>query len=287
MAKNSMMGRYASGKAKDFAVKAAFDEDGNPTETFEKVVFRTLDVQRPLVLKNIQRIRENHPGETPEQLAQRLSDQYVNTVTGAGAAVGGTAIIPGIGTVAALGLSAAATVGFLEATALYAQSLAELHGITTQDPERSKALVMAVMLGEDAKELLGELAQRSGGRGPGDPSTGLTAMLGTGSGAGMGAMVVEQLKKRFIKRLLVRQGAGFVGRAVPFGIGAVIGGVGNRAMAKAVVQNARELFGPLPTVLPEEIASVPVEGGRSRGGLLSGVLKALPGGRKDEDAPSA
>ena len=43
MAKNSMIGRFASGKAKDMALKSAFDENGNPTEGFEKAVFTTLD----------------------------------------------------------------------------------------------------------------------------------------------------------------------------------------------------------------------------------------------------
>lgn len=293
MAKNSMIGRFASGKAKDMALKSAFDENGNPTENFEKVVLKTLDIQRPLVLKNIQRLHEKHPGDTPQRLAERLEDQYVTAMTGAGAAVGGTAIVPGIGTVAALGLSGAATVAFLEATALYAQSLAELHGLTTQDAERSKALVMAVMLGDDAKELLREVSQKSGVKNTGttESAAGLAAMMGTSSGAGMGAMVVDQLKRRFMKKLLVRQGAGLLGRAVPFGIGAVIGGVGNRAMAKSVVQNAHDLFGPLPATIPGEIVQAAAAGRDvaagaedEDGNLLSGLLKALPVGRKDTRA---
>lgn len=297
MAKNSIIGRYASGKAKDFAMKSAFDENGNPTEGFEKLVFTTLDIQRPLVLKNIQRLHESHPGETPEQLAERLADQYVTASTGTGAAVGGTAIVPGIGTVAALGLSAAATVAFLVATALYAQSLAELHGLTTKDPARSKALVMAVMLGDDAKELLKDISRKSGVKNTGTPDSaaGLAAMMNGGAagqaagGAGLGAVAIEQLKKQFVKKVHVRQGAGFLGRAVPFGVGAVIGGVGNRAMAKAVVKNSRDLFGPLPAQIPGEIVAASAKGqdvGQSaedgKGGLVSGLIKALPLGKKDE-----
>jgi len=281
MANTSMIGRFASGKAKDLALKSALDEDGNPTESFEKVVYKALDVQRPLVLKNIQRLHEKHPGDTPEQLAERLGDQYLTAVTGAGAAVGGTAIIPGVGTMAAVGLSAAAVVGFLEATALYAQSLAELHGISTTDPQRSRALVMTLMLGDDAKELLREAAAKAGGRQ--DPAAGLNAMMGapaTAGGAGMGAMVMDQLKRRFFRRLLVRQGAGFVGRTVPFGIGAVIGGVGNRAMGKAVVENARDLFGPLPLVIPAEVRGQAGEDLKKEPGVLSALLRALPGGKK-------
>lgn len=282
MAKNSMIGRYTSGKVKDFALKSALDENGNPTEGFEKVVSKVLDVQRPLVLKHIRRTAAKHPGESPEQLAERLGQQYLNAVTGAGAAVGGTAIVPGIGTVAALGLSAAATVGFMEATALYAQSLAELHGITMEDPQRSEALVMALMLGDDAKELLREASVKAGR--PFDPTASLNALAGTASGTGISAFVVDRLKRTFMKKMLVRQGAGMLGRAVPFGIGAVIGGVGNRAMGKAVMENATELFGPLPMTIPGEIRAGLAEqdGEDDDGGVLGSIRRALPGGREDQ-----
>ena len=287
MAKNSMIGRYASGKVKDFALKSALDENGEPTEGFEKALSTVLAVQRPLVLKNIQRMAAKHPGEGPERLAERLGQQYLTTVTGAGAAVGGTAIVPGIGSVAALGLSGAAVAGFMEATALYAQSLAELHGITTQDPQRAQALVMALMLGDDAKELLREAAAKAGR--PYDPQSSLNALAGTASGTGISAFVVDRLKRTFMRKMLLRQGAGFVGRAVPFGVGAVIGGVGNRAMGKAVMENAAELFGPLPAAIPGEIVQAAAagkdvaEGAQAEDGtFLSGLLKALPVGKKDE-----
>ena len=287
MAKNSTIGRYASGKVKDFALKSALDENGEPTEGFEKALSTVLAVQRPLVLKNIQRMAAKHPGESPERLAERLGQQYLTTVTGAGAAVGGTAIVPGIGTVAVLGLSGAAVAGFMEATALYAQSLAELHGITTQDPQRAQALVMALMLGDDAKELLREAAAKAGR--PYDPQSSLNALAGTASGTGISAFVVDCLKRTFMRKMLLRQGAGFVGRAVPFGVGAVIGGVGNRAMGKAVMENAAELFGPLPAAIPGEIVQAAAagkdvaEGAQAEDGtFLSGLLKALPVGKKDE-----
>lgn len=289
MAKNSTIGRYASGKVKDFGLKSALDENGEPTEGFEKALSTVLAVQRPLVLKNIQRMAAKHPGESPERLAERLGQQYLTTVTGAGAAVGGTAIVPGIGTVAALVLSGAAVAGFMEATALYAQSLAELHGITTQDPQRAQALVMGLMLGDDAKELLREAAAKAGR--PYDPQSSLNALAGTASGTGISAFVVDRLKRTFMRKMLLRQGAGFVGRAVPFGVGAVIGGVGNRAMGKAVMENAAELFGPLPMVIPGEIREGAAQGraggesagAKDDGGVLGAIRRALPGGKDEKD----
>ncbi|MBB4736372.1 hypothetical protein [Micrococcus cohnii] len=253
MAKNSFLGRMAGDKALNMALKNAFDDEGNPTDSFQKTVLRAMKLQRPLVVANLRRLHENHPDESPAQLADRLSDQYLNTVTGAGAAVGGTAIIPGIGTIAALGLSGVAVIGFLEATALYAQSIAELHGITTEDPQRAEALVMAVMLGEDGRKMLKEFAgsQRGGAAASlGGPGA-LNAL--TATGGGMSDMVMNQLKKKFMRKVLVRQGAGLFGRAVPFGVGAVIGGVGNRSMGKSVIASAQNLFGPVPQTLPGDV----------------------------------
>jgi len=43
-----------------------------------------------------------------------------------------------------------------------------------------------------------------------------------------------------------------VGKVVPAGIGAVIGGVGNRAMGKTTIKNARQAFGPAPVVWPTD-----------------------------------
>lgn len=257
MAKNSTLGRLAGGKAMNVAMNSAFDKDGNPTDGFQKAVQRAIRIQRPLVLANIRRLHRRHPDESPAQIADRLTDQYLLAVTGAGAAVGGTAIIPGLGTVAALGLSAAAVVGFMETTALYAQSIAELHGISTDDPQRAEALVMAVMLGEDGRKMLRDFAagQRGGGIVPGGAAnpTGLSALMGIGAQGSMSELFFQQMKKKFMRKMLVRQGAGFLGRAVPFGVGAVIGGVGNRAMGKAVVKSAQTLFGPLPAALPGEV----------------------------------
>ena len=76
-------------------------------------------------------------------------------------------MIPGVGTAAALGLSAAATVGFLEATALFSTSLAELHGVRLVDPEKASTLVMAIMLGEEGTALLSSLSGQAAGQGRG------------------------------------------------------------------------------------------------------------------------
>jgi hypothetical protein len=260
--KKSIIASVAGQKAADFAIHSAVDEQGNPTPAFQKVVLKALDVQRPLVLRNLNRLRRQHPQDTPAELAERLGKQYLTALTGGGAAIGSTAVVPGVGTAAALGLSAAATVGFLEATALYAQSVAELMGIPTDDPQRAQTLVMAVMLGDDGRRMLQDFTSQANGRGIGPLAGGLSVVTGS---AGVSEVLFNQMKRMFLKRFIVRQGAGMLGRLVPFGVGAVIGGLGNRVLGKGVIKAAQNLFGPLPATIP---------------GALASELKALPAGRK-------
>jgi hypothetical protein len=235
---------------KDWARDAVIDENGKPKENLQKAIEKAIDIQRPFVIKKVRELRAKHPNESPEQFLKRLDDQYLMAVTAGGAAVGATAFVPGIGTVAALGFSAAATVGFLEASAVYAQAVAEIHGVQLKDPERAKALVMAIMLGEESTEMLAMLGSKS----VTSQDAAWGRVIGSSSGqAGISAQLMNTLKKRFLTRFLTRQGAGFLGRAVPFGVGAVIGGAGNRVLGKAVIRSAHEAFGPAPEVIPGEL----------------------------------
>ena len=93
------------------------------------------------------RIRNRNPHASPADALRILERRYLTAVTTGGAAVGATAMVPAVGTGTALALSGAETVGFLEATALFAQSVTELHGIALEDPERARTLVLALMVG--------------------------------------------------------------------------------------------------------------------------------------------
>jgi hypothetical protein len=62
--------------------------------------------------------------------------------------------------------------------------------------------------------------------------------------------IADRLKSTFIKHLAARTGAGAIGRLVPFGVGAVIGGTGNHILGRKVVNSARLAFGPPPVVFP-------------------------------------
>ncbi|MBB6406059.1 hypothetical protein [Arthrobacter sp. AZCC_0090] len=252
--------------AQETAHNAMFDANGNAKPGVHNVLLRAVEVQRPLVLANLRRLQRKHPHATAAQLAAKLERDYLAAVTGGGAAVGATAVVPGIGTAASLGLSAVATIGFLEGTALYAASLAELHGIRLTDPDRARTMVMAIMLGEEGTALLGSLSGQSLGKGKGVTQAWGRTLTKKLPGGGFG-VVRDAIQRAFLKRLLRSQGTAFLGRALPFGVGAVVGGVGNRIMGRAVAAAAREAFGPMPDIIPGELLPAArqnaLEGGNS------------------------
>ncbi|MDQ0030666.1 hypothetical protein [Arthrobacter bambusae] len=252
--------------AQETAHNAMFDASGNAKPGVHNVLLRAVEVQRPLVLANLRRLQRKYPHATAAQLAARLERDYLAAVTGGGAAVGATAVVPGIGTAASLGLSAVATIGFLEGTALYAASLAELHGIRMTDPDRARTMVMAIMLGEEGTALLGALSGHSLGTGKGVTQAWGRTLTNKLPGGGFG-VIRDAIQRAFLKRLVRRQGAALLGRALPFGVGAVVGGVGNRAMGRGVAASAREAFGPMPDTIPGELLPAAhqnaLEGGNS------------------------
>lgn len=209
---------------------------------------RLLTVQRPVVLAHIRAIRAGRPDATPEQVIRTLERRYLAAVTTGGALVGASAVIPGVGVGASLALSTVETGGFLEASALFAQSITEVHGIAIDDPDRARALVMTLILGTAGSDLVKQLAGQAAG-GPGKQVFWGELLTKSLPKAAMGR-IADQIKKTFLKRFGVTQGASVIGRAIPFGIGALVGGTGNHLLGRQIVSSAREAFGPLPTDFP-------------------------------------
>jgi hypothetical protein len=157
-----------------------------------------------------------------------------------------------VGTIAALSISAAATVVFLEATALYAQSVAELHGVRLADPERAQLTVMAIILGDEGISMLAGLTGHAMGNGKTPMQAwGKTVSKSMPLSAVKGIAV--SMQKKFLRKLAINGGASVVGKALPFGIGAAVGGVGNYMMGRAVVSSTQRAFGPAPLSIPAEL----------------------------------
>ncbi|MGP6172079.1 hypothetical protein ACTU6U_09740 [Microbacterium sp. A196] len=247
---------------------------------------RVLAIQRPLVLAHIRSIRLRNPNASPDQLVRILERRYLAAVTAGGAAVGATAVVPGIGTGITLALSGVETIGFLESTALFAQSLSEVHGIAIENPDRARALVMTLMLGKEGVDLVGQLAKQASGHGIGRSSYWGELVTKSLPRAAVGP-VVDQLKTRFVKHFAAAGGASFIGKAMPFGIGAAIGGAGNHVLGRRVLTTSRRAFGISPAVLPAELEPVAnaeklelrmLHGARYAGSAIVGAADTLAKG---------
>jgi hypothetical protein len=217
---------------------------------------RVLAIQRPVVLAHLRSIRLRHPDAAPTEIVRILERRYLAAVTTGGAAVGATAVVPGIGTGVTLALSGVETMGFLEATTLFAQSVSEVHGIPVADPDRARALVLTLMLGKEGVDLVAQLAGQASGRGPVRSTYWGELITKSLPRAAVGPLV-DRLKSTFIRQFAARGGASWIGKALPFGIGAAIGGVGNNILGRRVLVGSRRAFGVAPVVLPAELEPRP------------------------------
>ena len=147
--------------------------------------------------------------------------------------------------------------GFVESTALFAQSVAEVHGIAVANPDRARALVMTLMLGKEGVALVGQLAGQATGRGGTRSSYWGETVTKSLPRAAVGPLV-DQLKTRFVKQFAAKGGASFIGKALPFGVGAAVGGAGNHILGRRVLTTSHHAFGVAPMDLPLELE--PVDG---------------------------
>lgn len=229
----------------------ADEEPGAAAKALSNILERGARVQAPAVEAYVQRLRRASPDASPAEIITKLEKRYLAAVMASGAAVGSAAAFPGIGTIAALSAVAGETVVFLEATALFVLAVAEVHGIPAGHREHRRALVLSVLVGDDSKGAVRDLV------GPGRTNG---AWLGE-STAALPLPVVSQLNNRllkyFVKRYALRRGAIAFGKMLPMGIGAVIGGGGNRLMGKKIISNARTAFGPPPGRWPVAVHVLP------------------------------
>ena len=200
---------------------------------------KALTLQGALVEKHIARLRRIRPEATPAGIRKLLDAEFRAATISAGAGVGVAAAAPGIGTAAALALSGGEALGFLGATALYVLSRAELQGIPLGDIERRRTLVMAVMLGEAGAKSVGKVAERTGQH--------WAKAIVKGIPQSQILAVNKVLGKNFVTKYGTKQGIIVLGRVIPFGVGAVIGGAANAALGQAIISSSNKAFGDSPT----------------------------------------
>jgi hypothetical protein len=205
-------------------------------------VDKALSLQRPFIVEALNRVRERDPRLSPAETIRRLERTYQSSMTAMGGATGATAAIPAVGTGAAFALASAEVFTFLEATALFTLTCAEVYGIRVIDPDARRTLLLAIVLGNTGSGVIEQAAGRTGpywarqivGGIPVEALKGINKVLGP----------------NFVTKYGTKQGIIVLGEVMPVGLGAAIGAGGNWLLSRGVVHSARRAFGPPPASWP-------------------------------------
>lgn len=208
-----------------------------------RLVDAALNMQVPAAVAYVDGLRAKDPQATPTELLKKLNRRFLAATSASGASVGAAAAAPGVGTGVSLALSAGESVVSLEATVFYVFAVAALYDVSIRDIERRRTLLFAILLGNSADRVVHDVAGRTGKH---------------WAKAAIEAIPVEGIRRingvlghNFVTKYGTRQGVLVLGRAIPFGLGAAIGGGMNYAIGQAVVKSTGRVFGPPPQSFEE------------------------------------
>ena len=174
-----------------------------------------------------------------EDRVRRIIRTYVREMSAVGAVAGAAAAVPGTGAITLVGTAAIELGWFATRTGDLILAVAAAHGHTSATVEERRAWVLSVLAFGDAAP------------------AGFTRVAGE-LGKGLGRRATERIPAetlRAVNRALGRtivtkygtkRGAVALGRALPFGIGAAIGGGANYAFSRAIAYQADRFFRELP-----------------------------------------
>ncbi|MEL7156809.1 MAG: EcsC family protein [Actinomycetota bacterium] len=243
-------------------------------------------------------------GDTIEERSKSVTKAFSRELTGLGAATGAAAAVPGLGTASAVSILTAEVGWFAFRATDLIMTLGALYGHTDATPEERRAWVLSVLaFGEQAAEEFSELlagistdvAVRSGKVG--------AVMAGMLQGDVATVDVLRRinttLAAHVASRYGSRKGIAFLGKLLPFGVGAVFGGGANWALSRGLTHQSRKFFDHyhlvvvpppptgLPAATPELTPPPPDAGDRLR--LVHGgdedVIDVDPGALPPPEAP--
>ncbi len=255
----------ARGRGRGLAVVAERAGGVSKSDDLTSRIYQAISVQRPAVIEYLKSLRRDKPNASPARILKELEKRYVATVTIASAGVGASAAIPAVGIPLALGLGVADLLFFYETSALYVLAATELHGIEVRDAKRAQPLVLGMLLGQKSQSQVAKiLFEATGAGGVNRARTVATTAAGKALPKGWGEALTQQLPDSalapvatVIARQALRQsgklGARTLGKVIPFGFGAVLGGVGSFTFGRDVVKAARVAFPMPPTHFPEAL----------------------------------
>ncbi|NNU27593.1 hypothetical protein HLI28_08560 [Isoptericola sp. JC619] len=217
----------------------------------DALLTKAVTIPSAAIHRHVDSVRRRNPQADPAEVIRILEKEYLTLVATAGGAVGAVAAAPAVGTSAAAVLTTSDIATFFASSAVFSLGVASVHGIAIEDVARRRALLLATVLGEAGARDVEKAAAGS--------QMAWGKVLLTSMPQSTLKRVNRVLTHRFLRRQLAKQGTLALGRMIPFGVGAVVGFAGGRALGHGVVAQSRSAFGVPPGRFPPVIEQPPAD----------------------------
>lgn len=203
--------------------------------SFGEVVDAVLDIPSEHIDQKLLQLAKAHPQADVGDLEKILTKQYIKRTAYASSAVGAGAALPGGGTGVALGLTAGELAVYAVQTTIYILGVSRLQGVRPADREQRRALVLSSLLGEEGAAIVSDQLGLS------------TLAWARTSLKNLSSPTLGQVNKALMKyasKKLSRRAAGRIaGRLIPFGIGAGVGYLSGKAVARRTAEGVKVALG--------------------------------------------
>lgn len=174
----------------------------------------------------------------PERI-DALTKSFQLELGAAGAAAGAAAAAPMVGTVATLSTTAAELAWFTARAGDLILTIAAIHGRPDPTVDERRAWVLAVLL-------YGSSARDEFARTLNEASTGVVPAVGRQVPVTTLQTANRLMSRVFVRRYGTKRGLVALGRLLPIGIGAAIGGTANYLTIRTLARHADQFFARLP-----------------------------------------
>ncbi len=213
-------------------------------------------------------------GDTPEARTSSIISRFKKELTLVGAATGAIAAAPVVGTATAAGALAADMAWFAMRATDLIMAIGAANGHTEAAEEQRRAWVLAVLaFGDESAQKFASLLGEVGGAEAADGLSQRAAGVLGGDALTLDALrrINTELAAQVVAKYGTRRSALAIGKLLPFGLGAVVGGAANYSFVRMVGGHARDFFaetaGSLPAgsdpslSRPRHLSSVPRDDG--------------------------
>ncbi|MDH3293748.1 MAG: EcsC family protein, partial [Acidimicrobiia bacterium] len=257
-------------KVTDYLQRKALEKAPGPAlDAVGKVVLKAVDKAVESRWDEALEIAAKAEGDSVDERVRAILKRFKRELTAVGAATGAVAAAPAIGTAAAASALAADLGWFgMRATDLI-MAIGAVNGRTESTAEERRAWVLAVLaFGEESAQQFASLVRDVNNTVA--PATDTLSDKAAGI-LGGDALTLEALRRinanlasQVATKYGTRRSALAIGKLLPFGVGAVVGGTANYTFVRVVGKQAAAFFKDIDTALPPAVGDTalsPVDGG--------------------------